>query len=50
MTRIKLRFDPALARKLELDEEIEITFAIDDQDYIQLGKVFSFFRGDDQET
>ncbi|HKA06868.1 MAG TPA: hypothetical protein VKD71_06390 [Gemmataceae bacterium] len=45
--RIRLRFDPALARNLEFDEEIEITFAVSDANYSQLRKVFNLFNGVD---
>jgi hypothetical protein len=34
--RIRLRFSPALARKLELDEEVEIAFSISDEKFAQL--------------
>jgi hypothetical protein len=43
--RVKLRFSPELAKKLELDEEIVIEFAISDQEFEQLERTIEHFRG-----
>jgi|SRR3954447_14957715 hypothetical protein len=43
--RIKMRFPAELAKKLELDEEIEIEFAINDQDFEQLQRTIDYFNG-----
>jgi hypothetical protein len=42
---IKIHFPSELAKKLELDEEVEITFAISDQDFDQLKRVIQYFSG-----
>jgi hypothetical protein len=41
--RVKIRFSPELAKKLELDEEIVIEFAISDQDFEQLERAIKYF-------
>lgn len=41
--RVVLRFRPALARKLELDDEIEIRFSINDDDYQKLCDIVAYF-------
>ena len=45
--RIKLRFPALLAKKLELDEEIEILFAISDNDFAQLQRTIEYFSDAD---
>jgi hypothetical protein len=49
--RVTLRFDPVLAKELELDEEIEIRFALTDEAFYQLQRTIDYFNGvDDIET
>jgi hypothetical protein len=43
--RVKIRFSPELAKKLELDEEIVIEFAINEQDFKQLERTIQYFSG-----
>lgn len=42
---IKLRFDPALADKLQLAEEIEISFSLSDDEFAELRHVVEYFSG-----
>lgn len=44
---IRIRFAPELAKRLQLSEEIEIRFSINDDDYAELQKVVNNFNGDD---
>jgi hypothetical protein len=41
--RIRFRFEPALAEKLELEEDVEISFDISDDDFRQLCKAINYF-------
>lgn len=41
--RIRLRFDVALAHKLSLTEEIEITYRLTEQEFEQLRRVVDYF-------
>jgi hypothetical protein len=42
---IKLRFDPILAQKLELQEEIEILFSLSNAEFAQLRRVVDYLEG-----
>lgn len=44
---VRIRFTPALAKSLQLDEEIEIRFSIGDHDYAELQKVVHYFNGEE---
>jgi hypothetical protein len=43
--RIILRFEPSLAEKLQLEEDVEITFAISDDDFRQLSRAIDYLNG-----
>ncbi len=46
--RIRFRFDPSLARKLELEQDVEITFDISDDEFSDLRRVVDYlFGGED---
>jgi hypothetical protein len=42
---IRIRFDPILARKLQMEEEIEIDFHFTDAEFDELRRVFDYFDG-----
>ncbi len=42
---IRLRFDPGLAEKLQLPEEIEIAFRLTDEEFCELRRVVEYFNG-----
>ena len=42
--RIKLRFDPALAKRLQLEEEVEIRFSISDEKLCELHNLVKEWR------
>jgi hypothetical protein len=42
---IRIRFDPILARKLQMEEEIKIFFHITDAEFDDLRRVFDYFNG-----
>lgn len=42
--RIRLRFAPELASKLKMDEEIEIVFALPDDDFLELRRAIEYFQ------
>jgi hypothetical protein len=44
--RIRMRFDPDLAAKLEFEQDVEITFNVSDEDYRELCKVISYLKGE----
>lgn len=44
--RIKLRFDPVLAGRLELEESVEITFTVTDDEFYELCKVINYLQGE----
>jgi hypothetical protein len=44
--RIKLRFDPILATKLELEHDVEITFDVSDDEFRELCKAIQYFQGE----
>jgi hypothetical protein len=44
--RIRLRFDPLLAAKLELEQDVEIAFDVPDDDFRELCKVISYLNGE----
>jgi hypothetical protein len=46
---IRLRFSPALAKKLELDQDVEIHFSIDENQFRQLERAVAYLNGDDSE-
>ena len=43
--RIRIRFDPILAHKLGLEEEIEILFRLSDAEFTELRCVVDYFTG-----
>ena len=43
--QIRLRFDPVLAKKLQLSEEIEIAFRLTDEEFAELRRVVEYFSG-----
>lgn len=43
-SNVKLRFTPKLAKYLEWDEEVEITFDITDEQYTELVKTVEHFK------
>ena len=45
---IKLRFARPLAEKLQLAEEIEISFCLSDGEFSELRRVVQFFNGEDE--
>jgi hypothetical protein len=44
--KIRLRFDPELAERLQLSEEIAISYRLTDRDYNQLKSVVTYFNGE----
>jgi hypothetical protein len=42
---IRLRFNPQLARKLELTEQIEVSFCLSDDRFSELRRWVEFFEG-----
>jgi hypothetical protein len=44
--RIKLRFDPVLAAKLELEQEVEIAFDVSDDVFRELQKAITYINGE----
>jgi hypothetical protein len=42
---IRIRFDPILARRLQMEEEIEIFFHFTDAEFDDLRRVFDYFNG-----
>lgn len=42
--RIKLSFAPSLARQLELDEKVEISFALSDAEFLQLQRAVAYLQ------
>ena len=42
---IRLRFDPILARKLQLEEETEYLFRLSDAEFVDLRRVVDYFDG-----
>jgi hypothetical protein len=42
---IRIRFDPILAQKLRLEEEIEILFHLPDAEFVALRRVVDYFDG-----
>jgi hypothetical protein len=42
---VRIRFDPILAQKLGLDEEIEILFHLPDGEFAELHRVIGYFDG-----
>ncbi len=44
---LRLRFTPLLAKTLQLDEEIEIRFALSDSEYAELQKAVNYFKYDE---
>ncbi len=45
---IKLRFTHSLAEKLQLAEEIEISFQLSDDEFVKLKRVVEYFNGVDE--
>lgn len=45
---IKLRFTRSLAEKLQLAEEIEISFQLSDDEFSKLQRVVEYFNGEDE--
>jgi hypothetical protein len=41
---LKLWFPPELAKKLKLDQDLELTFTLTDNDYLALQRVIDHFR------
>ena len=42
---IRISFDPVLAQKLGLEEEIEILFHLPDAEFVELRRVVDYFEG-----
>ena len=42
---IRIRFDPILAQKLGLEEEIEILFRLPDAEFLELRRAVDYFDG-----
>lgn len=42
---VRVRFAPELARKLQMDEEVEILFTLADPEFEELRRVVEFFDG-----
>jgi hypothetical protein len=42
---VRIRFDPILAKKLQLEEEIEILYQFTDAELDELRRVFDYFNG-----
>ena len=45
--RIRIRFNPQLAKKLQLEGEIEISFRLSDEEFQELRRVVEFFNGEE---
>jgi hypothetical protein len=42
---VRIRFDPTLAQKLRLEEEVEILFSLPDAEFDELRRVIDYFNG-----
>lgn len=47
---IRLRFEPLLASKLKLDEDVEIVFQLSEAEISELRRVVEFFEGESPDT